>query len=335
MKRSLKSQNTKIIKKNKTPIYLKFKEQILDLLREIGFKSLYIDKISNHYNNEMWTNFYNDYSKIDVIKFIINKPEEYHETFLEYLIQCKFKKRRAKYWNNIILFESYSNEQKLDFIIEYVCEKYKPTTDKPFLFNHTVVNTWYRYENYDFYNAESIENYSELFTNLKLKSDNHQLYYHCTSYKSALSILEEGVISNAGRKCLDFGIWPSFYMTPNINTVVEYAKYLTNLYENEICIFAFKLNKIILKKLKYLHFDSATNDWIDLTTNSRLCKNKKNKLDTYDFVFGPMVANVNQIKYKNKLAKTHNPPKFQLASKSEKSDKLLSNSIHSVIFIKK
>ena len=84
-----------------------------------------------------------------------------------------------------------------------------------------------------------------------------------------------------------------------------------------------------------MHFSSATKNWINLTTDSRLCESSKNEMDDCDFVYGPMVANVHQVKYNKHKARTHNPPKYQLASKNNTSDKLLQQSIHSFIWMSK
>lgn len=336
MKRSSKSPNAIVMKKPKLSKHKKFKQSVFDLLNKIGIRSTYIEQLDKTYDDIAWKQFYNNFTEIDVVTFILDRPDHYPETFLEYLTQCNFKKSKAKYWSDRVLFESYAHDQKLDFIIEHVCTPYKPISQNSFLFNHTLVNTWYRHDDHENYNSDTIEHCEEVLANVisNLVRDD-TLYYHCTTYKSALSILEEGVDCNVGKRCLDFGIRPSFYMTPHVHTVLEYYRYLHKIGIDEVCIIVFKLTDHLLHSLKYIRFKSATDEWKYLTTNSRLCQNKSNKLDSYDFVYGPMVANIHQIKQENKLAKTHCPPKFQLASKSERSDNILSKSIHSFIWIKK
>lgn len=195
------------------------KTKVCDALSKIGFKSSKIYTIIEHVSREEWKLYYDDYSIEDTIKQIVNYPDHYIDSFEDYLLSCGLKKRQAKYWSDLITCDSYTYDQKLDFIIEYTINKYVPATNKPFLYNHSLV--------------------------------------------------------------------------------------------------------------------SATEKWVDLTTDSRLCKSSKNELDDADFVYGPMVANVHQVKYDLQKAKSHNPPKYQLASKSKQSDALLKAAIHSVLWIQK
>lgn len=336
MKRSITLQNnTKVMKKPKVPMYAKYKQNVINLLSEIGFKATHVEQIISSVSKLEWKLYYQDYSLEDVVKDIIVTPDLYIESFESFLRECGMKKRKAKYWAQLVLFDSYTHDQKLDFIIEHVVHKYVPTTDKPFLFNPKVVNEWFKHKTYEFYNSESIQHCEEVVRGITMNSNNKQLYYHCTSYGSALSIIKHGPLHYKGRRCCDFGISPSFYLTPHINTALEYCKYLKELYKDEVCIIAFSIDKDEIKSSSYIHFDKASKKWIDTTTDSRLCKSSKNELDDCDFVYGPMVANVNQVKNNIERAKTHKPPKYQLASKTNSSDKVLEKCMRHFIWIQK
>jgi hypothetical protein len=65
-----------------------------------------------------------------------------------------------------------------------------------------------------------------------------------------------------------------------------------------------------------------------LTKESRACLLKYNELDKFDFVDGPMMADI----YKGI---PHNPIKYQLASKTAKSDALLNECLVGVIWLHK
>jgi hypothetical protein len=66
-----------------------------------------------------------------------------------------------------------------------------------------------------------------------------------------------------------------------------------------------------------------------LTKSSRLCKDKRNDLDNYNFVYGPMVAIANS----NETPQPHNNIKWQLASKNNSSDKFLKKYLSHVIIL--
>lgn len=86
-------------------------------------------------------------------------------------------------------------------------------------------------------------------------------------------------------------------------------------------ILIYRISKRLLasaiKKYKVKYFASANDEWKQLTTNSRRCTELSNELDKYDFIFGPIVSNINLI-YKEE-AQPHNPITYQLAAKKRES----------------
>jgi hypothetical protein len=164
--------------------------------------------------------------------------------------------------------------------------------------------------------------------------------YHATNWSSVVSILSTGPNFLSGRKCVDFGIGPSFYVTPDLNHALEWCGKRSRMWQNEtaIIVFRFDTNEIKKKQLKYYRFETPNADWIRLTKSSRLCRVVKNDLDKYDLVYGPMVANPIEIIQKAKDPKPHSPPsaiKYQYASKSRLSDDLLDMCIRGVLWLSK
>ena len=50
----------------------------------------------------------------------------------------------------------------------------------------------------------------------RTQSGDYTVTFHATNWESALSIASTGPDFTSGRRCLDFGIRPSFYVTPDV-----------------------------------------------------------------------------------------------------------------------
>lgn len=71
-------------------------------------------------------------------------------------------------------------------------------------------------------------------------------------------------------------------------------------------------------------FESPNDEWKALVKNSRTGKEQRsNKLDKFNFVYGPTLENVSDITKPGVEAKAHSPIRWQLASKNDKSDLIL------------
>ncbi len=326
MKRKLLPNESK---KTKQSSFEKYQKRVCAKLTEIGFKKSVVTKIAT---KEALKSYYNDFADVDTIKAIIVIPEQSVKDFCEYLMKCGVRKTKARYWDTFVDVDSYTFLQRLHFIIEYAIAGYKPTTANKFLFKPEIVEDWYKYEDYDFYNASTIEECENVYISVEKQLEDSKLYYHATSFGGAKRILELGPKNGVGRECLDFGSTSSFYTTPSINTAKDYAKRLKRWY-GEVCIIAFRIRKCELESFEFANFPSATRNWMELTADSRKCVS--NMLDHCEFVYGPMVANPEQVCSGKQKPKTHNPAKFQLASKKDSSDKYLYQNIHSFVWIRK
>jgi len=322
MKRVLQNKNNR----KKLSSFEKFQNKITNYLNQIGFKKSTIKAITSE-------DIIDDYSSEDVIKYIVNTPDYFIETFFDYLVACGMKKTKAKYWSTFIDIDSYTYLQRLHFIIEHVVKGYKPTTNEKYLFHPERINKWFKYEDYDFYNIPTLDECEELYAGLEMKLRDFKLYYHATSYAGALRIMQLGPKNGIGRECLDFGSTSSFYTAPDILTAKEYAKKLQRWYDGEVCIISFKILKSDLESFEFTCFSGVSRNWKDLTSDSRKCV--ANMLDHCEFVYGPMVANPEHVVSGKEKPRAHNPPKFQLASKKDRSDQYLYDNIHSFVWISK
>jgi hypothetical protein len=218
-------------------------------------------------------------------------------------------------------------------IIEYGLGNYDSIQDK-FLYMPDKVSEWCIINKYNVYKLSDTSEIRDIIKNISDSQNVKNVYthfYHTTNWSSAENIIENGPQFFKGRKCLDFGIFPSFYVTPDINTSIEWCEYKRLLWKNEVVIIIFSIPTSKLRS--YKKFENADEEWKMLTKSSRLCKDKRNNLDNYNFVYGPMVANPNKIRYDNETPQPHNNIKWQLASKNNSSDKFLKKYLSHVIIL--
>lgn len=241
----------------------------------------------------------------------------------------------------------YSIEQLLDVIIDYLLGLYTPISalSANYFKSGHIVNEWFddpmlgRIYNVSPTKTRSV-NKGILY---KMVRDaavaGHTLFFHCTNWGGCQNILRQGVDYSKGRRCLDFGILPSFYLTPDLNGALEWGMKSRNYWGNEVAILIFRLDDDILNSEQAQHrvkyFEEATSEWYELTTNSRRCRSRRNALDKYDFVFGPMVANPTDVVKFDKEAVPHKTTKFQLASKTDDSDAYLQVNLIGSIWLDK
>ncbi len=167
-------------------------------------------------------------------------------------------------------------------------------------------------------------------------TDNYDFYYHTTNWEGGVSLLE-GINHNAGRNCLDFGWTPSFYVGPKLKDAVEWGVKRSLLTGNETALLVFRIPKQIPPELHYRELVGT--DWVAVTKKSRMCVpkiyNELRELRGIDLVYGPMVYNPIEVHDSLEKPITHNPPKFQLASKTDKGDKFLYEHMIGAIFFQK
>jgi hypothetical protein len=167
-------------------------------------------------------------------------------------------------------------------------------------------------------------------------SDDYEFYYHTTNWEGGVSLLE-GINHNAGRTCLDFGLTPSFYVGPKLKDAVELGVKRSLLTENENALLVFRIPKHIPSELHYKEL--VGDEWIVITKKSRICVpkiyNELRELRGIDLIYGEMVYNKESVKKSFKNPIPHDPPKFQLASKTDKGDTFLYDHMVGAIFFQK
>jgi hypothetical protein len=311
-----------------------YKERILSLLTDIGFKQSAIEKLST---KPQWDLYYHqDYSNHDAIVGLISSID-ISDSLQDYLQQIGLRKTKAAKY--VLIFEhadNHSYDQIMDMIVSYALDEYGPIgpIGQSYLYMPEKLDEWFD-TNIDgkqarCYNIKT-SSPKKIMSSLQSVSEK-KLFFHACIWSHARDIVTSGVMRDYGRMCLDFGIRRSFYTTPNLSIALEYCTKLYHNIHNESAIVIFSIPGF--DGTRYKKYESATADWKDMTTQSRQCKLKKNALDAYDFVYGPMVGNVKDIK-SGERACTHKPPKFQLASKSDRSDSLMSGWIHGIMFLSK
>ena len=163
------------------------------------------------------------------------------------------------------------------------------------------------------------------------------MFYHCTNWQHGISILNVGPKAYEGRKCLDFGISPSFYVTPELRIAVEWAERNKARWSSEVVILAFRVsNKILEGRSKHFRvkvFQEADNEWKAMVKSSRMCKDAKNELDDFNFIYGPIVKNVKGIKIHGEEPVAMNGS--QMAVKKEKGEEYLSKNCMGALWLNK
>ena len=257
-------------------------------------------------------------------------------SFKDRLVECGLKKTFIKKYYHLIQpleHTCYSYQQLFDIIIEYSLNEYQELTlpKSHFYIEPTITNTWFQYNNLQIFNMTQTTNIN--FTH-NLPIPNYTLYFHTTSWRSFNTIQQIGIKLSKNRPCLDFGILPSFYLTPDFATSEEWAFKRSRIWKNESCILVFQICNKMLKQYNSKIFNSVTKEWKNLVKSSRQCQEEYNQLDTFDFVYGPMVANAEDAAA-GKDPKSHKPPKYQLAVKQDRLSNIILDSLYGVIFLDK
>lgn len=124
----------------------------------------------------------------------------------------------------------YTNEQLLECGLEYLFGKCRTITSKEtmYLVTNAQNDTWIKHKiygnccNISFDTTDTHMQLNKIMS--ELETDDYINYYHCTNWKSCLKIIKNGAMSFWGKKCLDFGVLPSFYLTPDINVALSWGE---------------------------------------------------------------------------------------------------------------
>lgn len=275
---------------------------------------------------------------------------ESYDTVADVLIQIGLRSDVALHLEYIVeplRGGSYSDLQIIDIAIEYLLGRYEPISppNATHLIEPTVINSWINYTHESktiaIYNIPYacgnavIPQFNGALTSIPLPSleGDHTFYFHATSWRASLSIIED-VSRLVGRRCLDFGIYSGFYMSPTARESIGwgYAKRYT--WANEIAIMIFCIPKM---PPAHLTFKELTGDeWNQVTSHSRLCREATDirSIRHIDLLYGDMVQNASAVK-RGARPVTHTPPKKQLVSKSDVADAFVHKCLVGCIYFQK
>lgn len=240
---------------------------------------------------------------------------------------------------------SYTDKQILETCIFYLLGHYKPLTPvtTKYLIQGEKVDAWQVYntcaKNIEIYNISQVCSYSTYIQLERAIDSNppphgHSYYYHTTSWRGSLNIID-GVDRLVGRRCLDFGIYPGFYLSETLTDCLDWASKKNKLWGNETAIIIFTLPHILPTHLSYTELNGKL--WSDVTKGARMCKNTQElpTIRNIDLLYGNMVSNTNAVENGTALPMPHRPPKKQLVSKSDAADTFLHTCLTSCIYFKK
>lgn len=309
----------------------KIVSNLKDFMIQKGWRKRYLDKHFKSLSDFEIDQESFEYYTTNYAHMWFDEQDDFSEKSLYNIGLYKTMSHKLFYVIEPLLNTCYTNEQLLDCCLEYILGKYSPLTsvDTKYFLESIPENVWIKHDDYGYCcnisygNSNEYVDYEHLTKVLSaVEKDDYTLFYHCTNWTGTLNIIKHGPVSHFGRKCLDFGITPSFYSTPDINVAMSWGFKSKRIWGHEVAILVFRVsNKILesgVKAYKVKYFNDVDNEWKKLTTDSRRCQMTMNDLDNYNLIYGPMLANVNNIHLEE--ARAHKPIKYQLAAKKTKTE---------------
>lgn len=244
---------------------------------------------------------------------------------------------------------SYSDLQIIDTAIAYLLGRYEPIAPPTatHLIEPTVVNSWINYtrelKTIAIYNISyacrntAFTQFNTALTTLPLPAPlsegEYTFYFHATSWSASQSIIE--VVSRlAGRRCLDFGIYPGFYMSPSVRDAIGWGYKKRRAWANEVAIMVFCIPKTLPTHLRFKEL--VGDEWIQVVSHSRLCRDNTDLrlIRRIDLLYGDMVQNASAVRG-GATPITHEPPKAQLVSKSDAGDAFVHDCLVGCVYFQK
>lgn len=254
------------------------------------------------------------------------------------LMDTGMTSKKAKYIVNSVcipLSECYTDKQLASVAIEHSFASPMTPIHTTHPFQPDKINTWFEH------NILSINvpyachsNKLELVRTLLETQYKGNFYFHVTSWKYAQNIIN-GIQSGFGRRCLDFGYNPSFYISNSLQLALEFGQKSQQRHFQEIAILVFLLPQSIPSNIRYKELTGS--EWSSITQKSRQCGTHEGEmieLSQFDLVGGDMVYNVRQV-VEGETPITHTPPKYQLASKKARGDLFLQDCLAGCIYFQK
>jgi hypothetical protein len=327
------------------------KKRLLQKFREIGWKQSILQKRFKNLREGMMDMEYREeelirgfvYLWLEEIGFDLTIEKTLKNMGVEEAVTKKIEFILKPLYNT-----SYTNAQLIQIAIQIMLGYFKPLTElsTTHFYNPEIINTWIPYTTRQY--STQIMNLSKSCT-LKLESNINTIlstsiykkgytpFFHTSSWEYCLRILTK-LNHTLGYDCLDFGVTPSFYVSNTLSSALDWGEKKSKLFNNEIATLVFLIPNKIPEYLKYKELVSE--EWRAVTMKSRTCiklelyETEISEIESYDLIFGNMVANPNNVK-KGSIPLAHKPPKKQLASKSEAADRFLQKCIAGCLFFNK
>jgi hypothetical protein len=327
------------------------KLSMLNKFKEAGWTQSSLNKRFKTLDDSMM--IYDDRDE-DLVRAFSDKwhnSQGFDETIEKTLLNMGVSSRAAKkadYAISPLLNTCYTYSQLMRIAVNYLLGYYKPISPQnvTHFYKPDVLNTWipfvlkdvqYQVMNVPYSCSSSV--YPQMQTILKksFKNADHDLYFHTSSWQNCIRILRK--INHAkGHECQDFGVTPSFYMSDDMYNALEWGYILRKKFGDEIGTIVFSLPKTFPKYLNYKELKD--DEWISGVVKSRQCVSLEDyeynisEVEDYDLIYGNMLANPQRVLEGGKPM-THKPPKKQLASKSDDSDRFLQKHIVGCFFFNK
>lgn len=238
------------------------------------------------------------------------------------------------------LLEYYTDKQLASVAIEHIFASPMTPINTTHPFQPHKINTWFAHNilsmNVPYACNSNKRDLVVTMLEAQFRPTNIQnnLYFHATSWNYAQNIIN-GIQSGFGRRCLDFGYNPSFYISNSLQLALEFGQKSQQRHFQEIAILVFLLPQTVPSNIRYKELTGA--EWVSITQKSRLCGSHEGELPelaTIDLVGGDMVYNVRQVAA-GEMPITHTPPKYQLASKKARGDLFLQDCLVGCIYFQK
>ena len=237
---------------------------------------------------------------------------------------------------------SYTDNQILDTAIYYLLNRYVPITEPhtSHLLRPDTVDEWFSHiPNVSVFNmsqpcsSKAVSSIEEALSFLP-DTPTHKYFFHTTSWKGSLSIMEF-LDRSQGRRCLDFGIYPGFYMSETVLDCLVWGAKKNRLWSNETAIMIFSVPKILPAQLSYKELRGE--EWSSITRQSRECKERQElrTIRSFDLLYGDMVRNPTAVEQGVESPLTHRPPKKQFVSKTDTGDAFIHTCLIGCIYFRK
>lgn len=254
-----------------------------------------------------------------------------------------------------LLGSCYTDTQVMDVGIEYLLGQYDPISDPTA--THYIeplsISTWIPYRHRYTHNStvskpimiynipykctshNAIEHFRRAILSFPHLRPYYTYYFHATSWDNTFNILYK-INRFRGRHCLDFGIFPGFYLSCEVNDCITWCVKNRKRWNHETAILLFYLPDTLPTHLAFKHLTGM--EWTNVTKESRECLQKEYEIGTiqkYDLLYGDMVSNPRQVKKDHILPVPHYPPKTQLVGRSDVTDQFLHDCLVGCVYFQK